>query len=151
MASLLQASITKKGTPFQVLLTSLIHGLSRSRELVDNSQMCGIGISYQDVKNLFPTWAKFDAVMGSAPPEIANDLPSIVVMGNNDFKTDSLTGTSDSNHRTNVMFDQSEDRIKQITPAIKPKLTSSNDMPDLVNELIHVTPYKTNKVSNPAV
>ena len=98
MASLLQASITKKGTPFQVLLTSLIHGLSRSRELVDNSQMCGIGILYQDVKNLFPTWAKFDAVMGSAPPEIANDLPSIVVMGNNDFKTDSLTGTSDSNH-----------------------------------------------------
>ena len=113
--------------------------------------MCGIGISYQDVKNLFATWAKFDAVMGSAPPEIANDLPTIVIMDNNDSKTDSLTGTSDSNHQTNVMFVWSEDRIKQITPAIKPKLTSSNDMSDLVNEFIHVTPYKTNKVGNPAV
>ena len=113
--------------------------------------MCGIGISYQDVKNLFATWAKFDATMGSAPPEIANDLPAVVVMDNDDFKTDSLTGTSDSNHRTNVMFVQSEDRIKQITPTIKPKLISSNDMSDLVKELIHVTPYKTNKVGNPAV
>ena len=79
-ASLLQALITKKKTPFQVLWTSLIYGLSRSRELVDNSRMCGISISFQDVKNLFETWTKFDATMGSAPPEIANDLPTIVVM-----------------------------------------------------------------------
>ena len=49
------------------------------------------------------------------------------------------------------MFVQSEDLIEQITPAIKPKLISSKDMADLVNELIHVTPYKTNNVGNPAV
>ena len=49
------------------------------------------------------------------------------------------------------MFVQSEDCIKQITPTIKPKLISSNDMSDLVSELIHVTLYKTNKVGNPAV
>ena len=113
--------------------------------------MCGIGILYQDVKNLFATWPKFDAMMGSPPPEIANNLPALVIMNNNDFKTDSLMGTSDSNHQTNVMFVQSEDRIKQITPEIKPKLISSNDMSDLLNELIHVTLCKTNKVGNPAV
>ena len=94
----MQALINRKRTPFQVLWTSLIYGLSRSRELVDNSRMCGIGISYQDVKNLFATWAKFDATMGSAPPQIANDLPAVVIMDNDDFKTDLLTGTSDSNH-----------------------------------------------------
>ena len=72
-------------------------------------------------------------------------------MDNDDFKTDSLTGTCGSNHRTNVVFVQSEDHIKQITLATKSKLISSNDMSDLVNELIHVTPYKTSKVGNPAV
>ena len=128
IASLFQALITKKR---KVLWTSLIYGLSRSSKLVDNSRTCGIGISCHDVKNLFETWAKFDATIGSAPPEIAIDLPAVVVMDNDDFKTDLLTGTSDSNHRTNVMFVQSEDPIKQIIPAIKPKLMSSNDMLDL--------------------
>ena len=88
-------------------------------------------------------------MMGSAPSEIANDLPAIVVMDKDDYKTDSLTGTPDSNHRTNVMFVQSEDRLKYITPVIKPKLISSNDMSDSVNELIHVTLYKTKKLGNP--
>ena len=75
--------------------------------------MCGKGISYQDVRNLFKTWAKFDATIGGAPPEITNILPAVVVMDNDDFKTDSRTsGTSDSNHQINVMLAQSEDRIK---------------------------------------
>ena len=67
---------------------------------------------------LFGTWAKFDATMGSAPPEIENDLPAIVVKDHDDFKTDSLKETSDLNHQTNVISVQSQDRIKQITPAI---------------------------------
>ena len=37
-------------------------------------------------------------------------------MDNDDFKTDTLTGASDANHRTNVMFVQNEDLIEHNVP-----------------------------------
>ena len=52
VALLLQALIAKKRTLFQILCANLIYGLSRSRELVDNSRMCSIDISYQEYKEL---------------------------------------------------------------------------------------------------
>ena len=58
MASLLQSLVTNKKTKFQVLWTSIIYGLTRSRELVDLSRKLGFGVSYQDVKNLLASWAR---------------------------------------------------------------------------------------------
>ena len=58
IASLLQSLVTNKRTGFQVLMTSIIYGLSRSRELVDLCKKFGFGISYQDIKNLLASWAK---------------------------------------------------------------------------------------------
>ena len=52
IASLLQSLVTNKRTGFQVLMTSIIYGLSRSRELVDLCKKFGFGISNQDMKNL---------------------------------------------------------------------------------------------------
>ena len=52
IASLLQSLVTNKRTGFQVLMTSIIYGLSRSRELADLCKKFGFGISNQDMKNL---------------------------------------------------------------------------------------------------
>ena len=43
---------------------------------------------------------------------IANKYPAVVVMDNEDFNTDTLTGASETNHRTNVMLVQNEDLIE---------------------------------------
>ena len=103
IASLLQSLVTNKQTGFQVLMTSIIYGLSQSRELADLCKEFGFGIFYQDIKNLLASWAKAEAENGSCPSEIANQYPAVVAMDNDDFKTDTLTGASETNHRTNVM------------------------------------------------
>ena len=103
IASLLQSLVTNKRTRFQVLMTSIIYGLSQSRELADLCKEFGFGIFYQDIKNLLASWAKAEAENGSYPSEIANQYPAVVAMDNDDFKTDTLTGASETNHRTNVM------------------------------------------------
>ena len=74
MASLFQSVVINKRTGFQVLMTSIIYGLSRSRELVDLCKKFGFGISYQDIKNLLASWAKAEAGNGSCPSEIANNI-----------------------------------------------------------------------------
>ena len=98
VAFLLQSLVTNKRTGFQVLMTSIIYGLSRSRELVDLCKKFGFGISYQDIKNLLASWAKAEAENGSCPSEIAKKCPVVVVMDNDDFKTDTLTGASETDH-----------------------------------------------------
>ena len=86
-------------------MTSIIYR-SRSRELIDHCKKFGFGISYQDIKNLLASWAKAEAENGSCPSEIAKKCPVVVVMDNDDFKTDTLTGASETNHRTNVRLHQ---------------------------------------------
>jgi len=90
----------------------MIYGLTRSRELVDMNKKFGFGISYQDIKNLLATWAKDELENDYCPSEIVNDYPAVIIMDNDDFKTDTLTGASETNHRTNVMFVQNENLIK---------------------------------------
>ena len=71
-------------------MTSIIYGLSRSRELVDLCRKFGFGISYQEIKDLLASWAKAEAKNRSCPSEIANKYPAVVVMDNDDFKTDAF-------------------------------------------------------------
>ena len=52
--------------------------------------------SHQDIKNLLASWAKAEAENGSYPSEIANKCPVVVVMDNDDFKMDTLTGASET-------------------------------------------------------
>ena len=61
---------------------------------------------------MLTSWAKAEAENGSRPSAIANKYPAVVVMDNDDFKTDTLTGASETNHRTNVMLVQKEDLIE---------------------------------------
>ena len=79
-------------------MASIICVLSRSRKLVDLCKKFGFGISYQDIKNLLASWAKAEAENGSCPSEIANKCPVVVVMDNDDFKMDTLTGASETDH-----------------------------------------------------
>ena len=54
-------------------------------------------------------WALNDLQLSPfCPFEIANKIPAIVVVDNDDFKVDSLTGNSSHAHRTNVMYVQPE-------------------------------------------
>ena len=112
IASLLQSLVTGKRTAFQVLWSNLIYGLSQSKELVDLSRKFGFGVSYQDVRNLLASWAKQEIENETCPPETTDDYPAVVIMDNDDFDTDTLTGASETNHRTNVMFVQIENIIK---------------------------------------
>ena len=97
VAFLLQSLVTNKRTGFQVLMTSIIHGLSRSRELNDLFKKFGFGISCQDIENLLASWAKAEAKNRSCPLEKAHKCPAVVAM-DDDFKTDTLTGTLETNH-----------------------------------------------------
>ena len=150
IASLLQSLVTNKRTRFQVLMTSIIYGLSRSRELFELCKKFGIGVSYQDIKNLLASWAKAEAENGSFPSEIANKYPAEVVMDNDDFKTDTLIGASETNHQTNVIFVQNEDLNEHnILDATAPTLINPKGLKDLVKELSKVNPYKTKSYGNP--
>ena len=152
IAFLLESLVTNKQTGFQALITSIIYGLSRSRELVDLCKEFGFGISYQNIKNLLASWAKAEAENGSCPSEIANKYPVVVVMDNDDFKTSTLTGTLKTNHRTNVMFVQNEDLIEHnISDATAPALINPKGLKDLVKELNKVNPYKTTSNGDPAI
>ena len=44
----------------------------------------------------------------TCPPEISDGKPAIVIVDNDDFKVDTMTGNASSAHRTNVMFVQPE-------------------------------------------
>ena len=152
IASLLQSLVTNKRTGFQALMTSIVYGLSPSRELVDLYNKFGFGISYQDIKSLLASWNKAEAENGSCPSEIANKYPAVDVMDNDDFKMDTLTGASETNHRTNVMFVQNENLIEHnVSDAIAPTLINPKGLKDLVKELNKVNPCKTTINGDPTI
>ena len=69
----------------------------------------GVCISYVDTLLLCDHWALMDVKASTTDPqEIAYGRPAIVVVDNNNFKIDSLTGNATGAHRTNVMFVQPE-------------------------------------------
>ena len=152
IASLLQSLVTGKRTAFQVLWSNLIYGLSRSKELVELSKKFGFGVSYQDVRNLLASWAKQDIESEICPQEITNEYPAVVIMDNDDFKTDTLTGASETNHRTNVMFVQNENLLdKSLQSSKVPKLIMPKGLSSTVENLNKVHPYKTTKSGDPSV
>ena len=101
---------------------------------------------------MLASWAKAEAENGSCPSEIANKYPAVVVMDNDDVKMDTLTGASETNHRTNVMFVRNEDLIERNVPdAIAPTLINPKGLKDLVKELNKVNRYKTTSNGDPAI
>ena len=101
LASLLKSFICGKRTLSKVKLSITLHGLTRSREIIDICKKLGLGISYSDVLQLHSAWTKYEEEQDNCPREIAYNTSGTAVMDNDDFQDDTLTG-SNTSHRTNV-------------------------------------------------
>ena len=81
-----------------------LHGMTRSKELVDSFHKLGMGISYSNVLVLRDAWTLHDLDRCSVCPDaIAEGQPSISIIDNDDFLSDTLTGGGTS-HCCNWMF-----------------------------------------------
>jgi hypothetical protein len=111
LASVLKSYMSGIRTPFQVKLSVTMHGLTRSREIVDLLKRFSFGISYKDVLHLYDAWAEHDITANNiCPAELTQNIPSAAIMDNDEFADDTFTGANTS-HRTNVMFVQPESAI----------------------------------------
>jgi len=104
IASIITSYITGKRTIFEINLSVLLHGLAKSKEIVDLMHKDGLGISYNDVLMLRDFWVVKDLKSSlDCSIELAVGKPAITIVDNDDFNSDTLTGAGQS-HRTNVMF-----------------------------------------------
>ena len=132
-------------------LSCTVHGLTRCCEIIDIIIKLGLGISYQDVKNLYATWTYNDIKSSSCPIEIAKDFPGTAIMDNDDFQDDTLTG-AETSHRTNVMFVQPECIVnKEASEIDQPILSTHQDLKAIAKERNMIMPYKTVKVGVPSI
>ena len=106
LASMLTYYATSSPTITSVNFGMHLHGVSRSKELVDVFHRVGACTSYASVLLLKDAWAVHDLQLCSdCPNKIAEDKPGIIIVDNDDFQNDTLTWGNTS-HRTNVMFVQ---------------------------------------------
>ena len=110
LSSLITYFVTGKRTITCVNLTVVIHGMTRSKELIDILHKCGICISYNSLLLLYAIWAWRDVESSkTCPREITYGKPPVVIVDNDDFKIDTLTGNASGAHRTNVLYVQPEE------------------------------------------
>ena len=87
-----------------------------------------------------------DMEEGPSPSGITENYPAVIIMDNDDFNSDTLTGASLSNHHTNVMFVQNVDLSnKTFTLTKRPTLTTSGALKNLVEDLNKITPLQNHK------
>jgi len=80
IASVLTSYITGKYTAFQTNISVLLHGLTKSREIVDIMHNEGLGISYNDVLMLQDFCVVNDRKRSvNCPFQIAKGKPAILV------------------------------------------------------------------------
>ena len=153
LASLLLNYITGSKTTFCINFTTWLHGLTKSREVVDVIHRDIGGISYNDVLMLRDFWAYNELTQSSnCPVELAEGEPAIMIVDNDNFRMDTLTGSAPQANRTNVMFVQPESLNKPVQAVEIPDKRASRLSLSLrlLNEnLKGITPYKTTGQSEP--
>ena len=155
IGSILTSYITGKRTSFEVNLSVLLHGLTKSREIVDLLHKDGLGISYNDVLMLRDFWVFSDLKSTpNCPSELAFGKPAIAVVDNDDFKSDTLTGAGQA-HRTNVMFVQPEtfdepSENQEDRTLMTPQFLSTS-LKEIGSDMQHTIPYKTVKRGEPSI
>ena len=116
-----------------------LHGITRSKELVEIFYKQGFGISYADVLHVRDWWALCDLENASiCPPELGIGKLGIQIVQNDDF-------------RTNIMYIQLSNLI---TPTENINLHSDNISERLkvhATRLKEVEPYKTVKRVEPTM
>ena len=153
ISSILEGLITRQRTSFQTQLAITMHGLTRSREIIDLLKSFGLGISYNDVLSLHEAWAKHEIEKSKiCPDEIADGYPATVIVDNDDFKDDDLTGGTTS-HRTNMMYVQPEPLKINNAYNKRPALSfpEKSELKDMCMSEHRITPYKTIKRGEPKV
>ena len=110
IASFLTGYIKKKPTLTAINLPVISHGLTKNKELIEFLYKHEIDISYKSVLMLRDFWTYNDLTNPHfCPVEISEGSPCVVVVDNDDFESDTLTGDATAAYRTNVMFIQPED------------------------------------------
>ena len=153
LSSLLFSFISGKRTTFQANLSVTLHGLTRSRKIIEILKKFGLGISYKDFLALYEAWAMDDVKTNSTcPDELADGFPGTAILDNDDFQDDTLTG-ADTSHRTNVMFVQPDDVVPLDSEEDRSdlQLTKPKDMKILSAAQHKIHPYKTFKRGQPSV
>ena len=86
LASFITQHIAKKPTMTAINASVTLHGITRSKELVDSFYKLGIGISYPNVLLLRDIWTMHDLEQCAiGPNEVADGTPSISIIDNDDF------------------------------------------------------------------
>ena len=100
-------------------------------------------------------WAANDLQLSPlCPLEIVDDVPAVVIVDNDDFKMDTVTGNAACAHRTNVMYVQPitiEKKIERTDERIKDASVLSKTLKTISTGLEKVPPYKTVNNSEPPV
>ena len=114
LVSMIQYHITGRRTTTAINLGINVHGMTRSKDLVNTLHKSGVCISYEDTLLLYDHWALMDVeASATCPHEIADTKPAIMIIDNDDFNIDTMTGDSTGAHRTNVMYVQPESYEKK--------------------------------------
>ncbi len=157
LTSLLMQYVMKQPTTTSINASITLHGMTRSKELIDSFHKLGMGISYSNVLILRDAWTLHDLDRCSVCPDaIAEGQPSISIIDNDDFLSDTLTGGGTS-HRCNWMFLQRleqleyEVNVQELHSRIKDVKTMSLALSEKVSEMQAVTPYKTTKCGEPPI
>ncbi len=158
LTSLITQYVSKRPTTTAINATVTLHGITRSKELVDSFYKLGMGISYSNVLLLHDVWAMHDLKQCSiCPDEIAEKVPSISIIDNDDFRNDTLTGGGTA-HRTNWMFLQRIEHQsievranRDILPHKEDPKTLSQVLIQKASDMQVVTPYKTIKRGEPPI
>ena len=115
LASMITYHITGQRNATVINLGVSVHGLTRSKYLVDTLHKSGVCISYADTLLLYDHWALADVeASGTCPQEIVDEKPVIVIVDNDDFNIDTMTGCAKPAHRKNVMFVQLDHYQKKL-------------------------------------
>ena len=87
IAPILTSYITGNHTSFQTNIAVMLHGLTKSREVVDVMNQHGLGVSYDEVLMVCDYWVVNDNKRSLyCPFEVAEGKPAIVIVDNDDFK-----------------------------------------------------------------
>ena len=122
-ASGLTSFITKHRTKILINNSLTLHGIPRSKELLEIFCKQGFGISYADILHLRDWWKLCDLENASiCLPGLGTCKPGIQIVDNNDIRNDTLTGAGTS-HRNKIIYIQ---HSHLVTPTENISLDSNN-------------------------
>lgn len=97
IASILTSYIAGKRTVFETNLSVTLHGMTKTKEIIDTLHKVDLGISYNDIQMLRDFLVVNDLKCSSnCSFGLAEGKPAIAIVDNDDFKSDTLTGAGQS-------------------------------------------------------